>query len=76
VTGYWRILCNEVLNNFLYSPKNVRLIISYEMEGTDTKQGTDEKCEMRKACKILVEKSEGKKPFRRLKNRWKDNTGC
>jgi hypothetical protein len=31
--------------------------------------------DMRNACKIVIRKSEGKRPFKRLRHRWEDNIG-
>jgi len=69
VTGEWRKLHNEELND-LYSPNIVRVIKSRRMRwaGHVARMG-----EGRGVYRILVGKSEGKRPRGRPRRRWEDN---
>jgi hypothetical protein len=69
VTGEWRRLRNEELND-LYSSPNIRVIKSRRMrwEGHVARMG-----EKRGAYRILVERPEGRQPLGRPRRRWEDN---
>jgi hypothetical protein len=69
VTGEWRKLHNEELHNLYSSLDITRQIKSRRMRwvGHVTCMG-----EEWKVYKVLVGKSEGKKPLRRRKRRWED----
>jgi hypothetical protein len=70
VTGEWRKLHNEELND-LYSLLNiVRVVKSRRMRwaGHVARMGED-----RGVHRMLVGKSEGKRPLGRPKRRWEDN---
>jgi hypothetical protein len=66
VTGEWRKLHNEELND-LYSPNIVRVIKSRRKRwaGHVANMG-----ESRGGYRVLVGKSEGKRPLRRPRRRW------
>jgi hypothetical protein len=68
VTGEWRKLHNEELHN-LYSSPNIRHIKSRIMRWAGHVACMEEE---RKVYKVLVGKSEGKRPLRRLRCRWED----
>jgi hypothetical protein len=61
---------NEELHNMYASPSIIKIIKSRRMRwaGHVARMG-----EKRKACIILVEKPEGKKPLGRTRRRWVDN---
>jgi hypothetical protein len=70
VTGDWRKLHNEELHN-LYSSQNIiKIIKSRRMRwvGHVARMG-----EKRNAYRILVGKSEGRRPLGRPRRRWVDN---
>ena len=70
VTGEWRKLRNEELNN-LYSPPNiVRVMKSRRMRwaGHVARMGKG-----RGVYRVLVGKSEGRRPLVRPRRRWEDN---
>jgi len=69
VTGEWRRLLNEELNN-LYSPYFVQVIKSRRMRwaGHVARMG-----EERGMYRVLVGKPEGKRPSGRPRHRWVDN---
>ena len=70
VTGEWRRLHNEELNDLYSSPNIVRMIKSRRMRwaGHVTRMG-----EEKGVYRILVGKPEGKKPLGRPRCRWVDN---
>jgi hypothetical protein len=67
VTGEWRKLLNEDLHNFYSSPDIIRQVKSRRMRwaGHVTRMG-----EERKVYKVLVGKTEGKRPLGRPRRRW------
>jgi len=67
VTGEWRRLHNEELNNVYSSPNIVWVIKSRRMRlvGHVTRMG-----EERGAYRVLVRKTEGKRPLGRPRRRW------
>ena len=71
VTGEWRRLDNEELNDLYSSPNIVRLIKSRRMRwaGHVARMG-----EERGVYRVLVGKPEGKKPLGSPRPRWVDNT--
>jgi hypothetical protein len=69
VTGEWRKLHNEELNDLNSSPNIVQVIkIENEMGGACSMDG-----EERGVYRVLVGKPEGKRPLVRPRHRWKDN---
>jgi hypothetical protein len=70
VTGEWRKLHNEELNNLHSSPSIVRVVISRRMRwaGHVARMG-----EERGVHRVLVGKPEEKRPLRRPRRRWGDN---
>jgi hypothetical protein len=71
VTGEWRKLHNEELNDLYSSPNIVRVIKSRRMRwaGHVARMG-----EERGVYRVLVGKSEGKRPLGRPRRRWEHNT--
>ena len=70
VTGEWRRLHKEELNDLYPSPNIVRVIKSSTMRwaGHVARMGED-----REVYRVLVGKPEGRRPLGRLKRRWVDN---
>ena len=68
VTGEWRRLHNEELNDLYSSPNIVRVIKPRRWAGHVARMG-----EERGVYRVLVGKSEGKKPLGRPRRRWVDN---
>ena len=70
VTGEWRRLHNEELNDLYCSPNIVRVIKSRRMGWAGHVARMDEE---RGAYRVLVWKPEGKRPLGRPRRRWVDN---
>jgi hypothetical protein len=70
VTGDWRRLHNEELNNLYSSPNTIRMIKSRMMRwaGHVARMGATWN-----AYRILAGKPEGKRPIGRPRRRWVDN---
>ena len=70
VTGEWRKLHNEELNDLSCSPNIVRLIKSRRMRWAGHVACMGER---RDVYRVLVGKPEGKRPLGRPRRRWGDN---
>ena len=70
VTGEWRKLHNEELNDLYCSPNIVRVIKSRRMRWAGHVAHMEEG---RGVHKVLVGKPEGKRPLGRPRRRWEDN---
>ena len=70
VTGEWRRLHNEELNDLYSSPSIVWVIKSRKMRWAGH---VARMCEEREAYRVLVGKPEGKRPLGRPRRRWVDN---
>jgi hypothetical protein len=70
VTGEWRKLHNEELNDRYSFPNIVRVVKSRRMRwaGNVARMG-----EVRGVHRVLVGKPEGKRPLGRPRRRWEDN---
>ena len=70
VTGEWRRLRNEELNDLYSSPNIVRVINWRRMRraGHVARMGKE-----RGVYRVLVGKPEGRRPLGRLRRRWVDN---
>jgi hypothetical protein len=67
VTRGWRKLHNEEIHNLYSSPSIIRMIKSRRMRGAGHVARMGER---RNACRILVGKSEGRRPFGIPIRRW------
>ena len=70
VTGEWRKLHNEELNDLYCSPNIVRVIKSRRMRWAGHVACTGER---RVVYRVLVGKPEGKRPLGKPRRRWEDN---
>jgi hypothetical protein len=70
VTGEWRKLHNEELNDLYCLPNIVRVVESRGMRGAGHVTLTGEG---RGVHRVLVGKPEGKRPLGRPRRRWEDN---
>ena len=70
VTGEWRKLHNEDLNDLYSSPNIVRVIKSRRMRCS---RHVAQMGERRGVYRVLVGKSEGKRPLGRHRRRWENN---
>jgi len=69
VTGEWRSLHNEELNDLYSSPNIVRVIKSRRMRWAGH---VARMCEERGVYRVLVGKPEGRRPLGRPRRRWAD----
>ena len=68
VTGEWKRLDNEELNDLYSSPNTIRVTKKKEMGGTCSTYG-----ERRSAYRVLVGRNEVKRPIGRTRPVWADN---
>jgi hypothetical protein len=69
VTGEWRKFHNEELHNLYSSPDIIRQVKPRRMRWVGHVERMGEE---RKVYKVLVGKTEGKRPFGRPRRRWED----
>jgi hypothetical protein len=72
VTGEWRKLHNEELNDLYCSPNIVRVIKSRRMRWAGHVAHMEEKRGVN-VFRVLMGKPEGKRPLGRPRRRWEDN---
>jgi hypothetical protein len=72
VTGEWRKLHNEELRDLYSSPSIIRIIKSRRMRWVGH---VARMVETKNSYRLLVGKSEGKRPLGRPRRRWVDNIG-
>jgi len=70
VTGEWRKLHNEELNDLYCSPNIVRVVKSRRMRWAGN---VARMVERRVVYRVLMGKPEGKRPLGRPRHRWEDN---
>ena len=70
VTGEWRKVHNEELNDLYCSPNIVRVIKSRRMRWTGNLARTGDR---KGVYRVLMGKPEGKRPLARPRCRWEDN---
>jgi hypothetical protein len=70
VTGEWRRLHNEELNDLYSSPNIIRVIKSRRMTWSGNVALIVDR---RHAYRVLVRRPEGKRPLRRPKRKWENN---
>jgi hypothetical protein len=70
VTGGWRKLHNEEVNDVYFSPNIIQAVRSRRMRCTGHMAHAVER---RGAYRVLVRRPEGKRPLRRPRRRWKNN---
>jgi hypothetical protein len=70
ITGEWRKLHNEELNDLYSSPIIFRLIKSRRLRWAEHVAGIGDRTDV---YMVLVRKLEGKRPLGRPKRRWEDN---
>jgi hypothetical protein len=71
VTGEWKRLYNEQLNNLYSSPNIIRVAKSRRMIWAGRVACLGRR---RSVYRVSVEESEGKRPLVRTRPRWEDNT--